>query len=106
MFTYWPFLGLLTTSVMVTVLLVLKFGSRLCKARLTTLSDQTTQPYSPQLDDFELLEDGNGAMIDFNLQSEFGEGSQADYSPHSPHDRPTTAMTSASQLSTRREFAL
>ena len=54
-----------------------------------------------QADDLEMMEDGNGTMMDFNLQGD--EGSQADYSPH---DRPATAMTSASQMSTRREFAL
>eukprot|EP00092_Neocalanus_flemingeri_P006629 GFUD01007152.1.p2 GENE.GFUD01007152.1~~GFUD01007152.1.p2 ORF type:complete len:104 (-),score=29.88 GFUD01007152.1:85-396(-) len=103
MFTAWPFIGLITAGVMVTVLLVLKFGDKLCKARLTTLSDQTTVPHSSQVDDFELLEDGNGTMMDFNLQGDLGDGSQADYSPH---DRPATSMTSASQMSTRREFAL
>ena len=56
-----------------------------------------------QADDFELMEDGNGTMMDFNLAGDLGDGSQADYSPH---DRPATAMTSASQMSTRREFAL
>ena len=54
-----------------------------------------------QVDDFELMEDGGGTMMDFNLAGD--TGSQADYSPH---DRPVTAMTSASQMSTRREFAL
>jgi len=102
MFTFWPFIGLLSAGVMVTVLLVLKFGDKVCKARLTTLSDQQAGPqHSSQPDDFELIEDGNGTMMDFQLQGEVE--SQADYSPH---DRPATAMTSASQMSTRREFAL
>merc|ERR1712217_429949 len=49
MFTYWPFIGLLTSGVMVAILLVIKFGDKLCKARLTTLSDQTMAPFPDQV---------------------------------------------------------
>ena len=49
MFTYWPFIGLLTSGVMVAILLVLKFGDKLCKARLTTLSDQSMAPFPDQV---------------------------------------------------------
>jgi len=66
MFTYWPFIGIITSGVMIVVLMVLKFGDKLCKARLTTLSDQSRAPYSGQADDLEMMEDGNGTMMDFN----------------------------------------
>ena len=34
MFTYWPFISLIVAAVMVTILLVLKFSEKLCRARL------------------------------------------------------------------------
>ena len=42
MFTYWPFVGLIAAAVMVTVLLLLKFGDRVCQLRLTTLDKSRT----------------------------------------------------------------
>jgi len=66
MFTYWPFVGLIAAAVMVTVLLLLKFGDRVCQLRLTTLHKSRTHA---QADEFELAEEGgDGTMIDFNMQ--------------------------------------
>ena len=35
MFTYWPFVSLVVMGVMVTILLLLKFADKICRARMT-----------------------------------------------------------------------
>ena len=40
MFTFWPFIALIVTGVMVTILLLLKFSDKICRARMTSDSKQ------------------------------------------------------------------
>merc|ERR1711884_647325 len=90
MFTYWPFISLIVAGVMVTILLVLKFSERLCGARLRSQQPQHGGGEGSQhMGDLEMMEDGQGTMMDFNLQdsgsvrSQRTAQSQVGYSPAS-----------------------
>merc|ERR1711884_818323 len=89
MFTYWPFISLIVAAVMVTILLVLKFSEKLCRARLRSPHRHGGHPDQHPMDDLEMMEDGQGTMMDFNLQdsgsvrSQRTAHSQVGYSPAS-----------------------
>merc|ERR1712156_177857 len=89
MFTYWPFISLIVAAVMVTILLVLKFSEKLCRARLRSPHRHGGHPDQHPMDDLEMMEDGQGTMMDFNLQdsgsvrSQRTAQSQVGYSPAS-----------------------
>merc|ERR1712241_604689 len=88
-FTYWPFISLIVAAVMVTILLVLKFSEKLCRARLRSPHRHGGHPDQHPMDDLEMMEDGQGTMMDFNLQdsgsvrSQRTAQSQVGYSPAS-----------------------
>jgi len=95
MFTYWPFISLIVAAVMVTILLVLKFSERLCGARLRSQQHHGGGGDSQhQIGDLEMMEDGQGTMMDFNLQdtgsvrSQRTAQSQVGYSPASESGYP------------------
>jgi hypothetical protein len=69
MFTYWPFVSLVVMGVMVTILLLLKFADKICRARMTATEGFVERQYDDdQVHPLEMLEDGAGTMMDFNLQ--------------------------------------
>merc|ERR1712066_270380 len=94
MFTYWPFISLIVAAVMVTILLVLKFSEKLCRARLRSPHRHRGHPDQHPMDDLEMMEDGQGTMMDFNLQdsgsvrSQRTAQSQVGYSPASESGYP------------------
>jgi len=104
MFGYWPWVGLISIVVLFAAVIVIKWGDKVCQARLTVVDHSQALPYpQQQAGDFELMEDGNGTMMDYQLQDggSLG-GSVEDYSPHGRDSR-LTVETSASG---RREMAL
>jgi len=103
MFGYWPWIGLISVCVLLTAVLLIKYGNILCQARLTTM-DLTAKKSTDQPDDFELMEDGNGTMMDYNLQEGSDIGSGAHYSPHSVSRE--SRRTLDTESSVRREVAL
>merc|ERR1712156_528166 len=69
MFTYRPFISLIVAAVMVTILLVLKFSEKLCRARLSSDPRPLHGGREDQHPDgLEMMEDGQGTMMNFNLQ--------------------------------------
>jgi len=104
MFGYWPWVGLISIVVLFAAVIIIKWGDKVCQARLTVVDHSLPQQYpQPQAGEFELMEDGNGTMMDYQLQ-EGGSlgGSVEDYPPHGRDSR-LTVETSASG---RREIAL
>jgi len=105
MFGYWPWVGLISIVVLFAAVIIIKWGDKVCQARLTVVDHSLPQHFpQPQADgEFEMMEDGNGTMMDYQLQ-EGGSlgGSVEDYSPHGRDSR-LTVETSASG---RREIAL
>ena len=107
MFTYWPIISLVVAGVMVTVLLLLKFADKLCRARMVAVDGVTKQQdrdqYTVAMEDM-VMDDGAGTMMDFNLQetgsvrSQRTAQSQVGYSPASEGGAP--------QQGYRREVAL
>merc|ERR1711988_880557 len=60
-------------GVMVTILLLLKFSDKICRARMTSDSKQgggyaDQYPVDQNQIDLHMMEDGTGTMMDFNLQ--------------------------------------
>merc|ERR1712179_542233 len=100
MFGYWPWIGLISVAVLITAVMIIKFGDKLCQARLTT-TDLAPTAFTAQPDDFELMEDGAGTMVDYNLQEGSLNGSGADYSPQSVGR--DSRRTFDTQTSVRRE---
>ena len=45
MFTYWPFVSLVVMGVMVTILLLLKFADKICRARMTATEGFVERQY-------------------------------------------------------------
>merc|ERR1711997_161353 len=97
MFTYWPFVSLIVAGVMVTILLVLKFSEKLCGARFSAQHRPrggAAGGSQHQMGDLEMMEDGQGTMMDFNLQdtgsvrSQRTAQSQVGYSPASESGYP------------------
>jgi len=103
MFGYWPWIGLISVCVLITTVLIIKYGDRLCQARLTTI-DLTATKSPAQPDDFELMEDGAGTMMDYNLQEGSDIASGAHYSPQSVSRESRRTMDTESSM--RREVAL
>jgi len=106
MFTYWPFVSLVVMGVMVTILLLLKFADKICRARMTPTEGFVERQYEDdQVHPLEMLEDGAGTMMDFNLQdsgsvrSQRTLNSQVGYSPASETGPPGSGYGG-------REFAL
>lgn len=91
MFTYWPWVGLISVLTLFVMVLVLKFGDKMCGARLVVRETRTKQPEvnMVEVDQFEMVE--GGSVMEFGLQQ--ADESLADYSP-------------SSQQAGRREFAL
>jgi len=90
MFTYWPFISLVVMGVMVTILLLLKFSDKICRVRMTAGGGFVESKYQDdQMHNLEVMEDGAGTMMDFNLQdsgsvrSQRTLNSQVGYSPAS-----------------------
>jgi hypothetical protein len=102
MFGYWPWIGLISIVVLLTAVMILKFGDKICQARLTTTDQAGTIPFGAQPEDFELMEDGNGSMVDFSVRGGSVAGSVADYSVHSRDSRKTLDTVASG----RREVAL
>merc|ERR1719500_585911 len=68
-FPYWPFISLVVMGVMVTILLLLKFSDKICRVRMTAGGGCVEQQKYHQDDhNLEMMEDGAGTMMDFNLQ--------------------------------------
>jgi len=100
MFTFWPFIALIVTGVMVTILLLLKFSDKICRARITSDSKQgggyaDQYPVDQNQIDLHMMEDGTGTMMDFNLQdsgsvrSQRTANSHVGYSPGSEAQAPS-----------------
>ena len=89
MFTYWPFISLVVMGVMVTILLLLKFSDKICRVRMTAGGGFVDQQKYQDDHHLEMMEDGAGTMMDFNLQdsgsvrSQRTLNSQVGYSPAS-----------------------
>jgi len=97
MFGYWPWIGLISIIVLLTAVMVIKWGDRLCQARLTPIDHSRLDQFGAQPEDFDMeMEDGNGTMVDFTLQ----EGSL-----HDSHGR-DSRLTMDTSASGRREMAL
>jgi len=93
MFGYWPWVGLISIIVLFAAVIVIKWGDKVCQARLTVVDHSLAQQYPPppQGGDFELMEDGNGTMMDYQLQEggSLGGSVMEDYSPHGRDSRLT-----------------
>jgi len=101
MFTFWPFIALIVTGVMVTILLLLKFSDKICRARLSPETKKQVGGYADQYPvdqnqiDLQMMEDGTGTMMDFNLQdsgsvrSQRTANSHVGYSPGSEAQAPS-----------------
>jgi len=79
MFLYWPMVGLIAVLVLLTAVLVLKVGDKLCRARIRTMKPKTTTNFSQQpADDLELAaaggDWGNYLQDDEELQGEMLQG--------------------------------